>query len=288
MKNIGGLIFAHNSEQIDYALLSVISAGLAKKHLQIPFTLITDKSTVSWMQESNLYSLAKKIFDQIEFYEVRGDTNKRKLMDGQESQVVPFRNSSRATAFELSPYERTLLIDSDFLINSQNLVPYLESEYPLMISKTINPLNGSDIRIHDEYVSDTGIRLLWATCMIFDKTEENKTFFSLVEHIRNNYQLYGDLYGYQNTIQFRNDIAFSIAKHMMSGFVNDKTDLLPEILTSFDKDILIDVDEHRYKFLVENNSGTDVYVLCSTKKLDIHVMNKQSIVRNKEKFLKLI
>lgn len=288
MKNIGGLIFAHNSEQIDYALLSVISAGLAKKNLSIPFTLVTDDSTVSWMKESNLYDKALEIFEHIEFFEVKGDNNKRKLMDGKDSQIVPFKNSSRSMAYFLSPYDRTLLIDSDFLINSKNLLPYLYSQYPMMISKTMDSLNGSEIRIHDEYVSDTGIRLFWATCMIFDKNKENETLFSLVEYIKNNYQLYGDLYGYQNTAQFRNDIAFSIAMHIMSGFIDDDIKFLPPLLTSFDQDILIDVDSDRYKFLVESNLGTDSYIMCSCKKLDIHVMNKQSIIRNKDRLMNLI
>lgn len=288
MKSIGGLIFAHNSEQIDYALLSVISAGLAKKNLQIPFTLVTDNSTLNWMKESDLYSKALEVFEHIELFELREDNNQRRLMDGKESQIVPFKNSSRFSAYTLSPYERTLLIDSDFLINSKNLLPYLYSDHPMMISRTINPLNGSEIGIHDKYVSDTGIRLFWATCLIFDKNKENEILFSLVDHIKNNYHLYGDLYGYQNIIQFRNDIAFSIAVHIMSGFVDDNIGFLPPLVTSFDNDILIDVDLERYKILVESSLGTDAYILCSSKKLDIHLMNKQSIVRNKDKLLNLI
>lgn len=288
MKNVGGLIFAHNSEQIDYALLAVIAAGLAKSHLAIPFTLITDSSTLEWMKKSDLYNKALSIFEHIKIFEVANDNNKRRLMDGKDSQIIPFKNSSRSQAYFLTPYERTLLIDSDFLINSQNLLPYLNSDYPMMISRSMNPINGADIGIHDRYVSDVGIRLFWATCMIFNKNKENELLFSLVDHIKNNYHLYSDLYGYQNTIQFRNDIAFSIAIHIISGFIDNRLEFLPSLLTAFDNEVLLDVDDNRYKFLVENGLGSDSYILCSTKKLDIHVMNKQSIVRNKDKLLALI
>lgn len=288
MKKIGGLIFAHNSEQLDYILLSTISAGLAKKNLQIPFTLITDNSTLEWAKTSGIYPTILEIFEDIKFFEVQGDTNQRRLLDGQESMLVPFTNSSRSAAYRLSPYDRTLLIDSDFLINSKNLLPYLDSQYPMMIPEAINPLDGSEIRIHDKYVADAGIRLLWATCMIFDKTEENELLFSLIDRIRTNYELYGHLYGYNNILQYRNDIAFSIAIHVMSGFVEDRRKFLPPILTSFDRDILIDVEENRYTFLVENSTGSSSYVPCSCKDLDIHVMNKQSIVRNKDKLMGMI
>ena len=50
----GVVIFAHNNRDTDYALMAVIAGGLAKKHLNLPVSLITDKTTVSWMKESKI------------------------------------------------------------------------------------------------------------------------------------------------------------------------------------------------------------------------------------------
>jgi hypothetical protein len=38
----GALIFAHNSRDIDYALMAIISGGLVKKNLKVPVSLATD------------------------------------------------------------------------------------------------------------------------------------------------------------------------------------------------------------------------------------------------------
>ena len=48
----GILIFAHNNREVDYGLLAVISGGLAKKHLHVPVSLVTDHSTKEWLIES--------------------------------------------------------------------------------------------------------------------------------------------------------------------------------------------------------------------------------------------
>ena len=65
----GILIFAHNSRDIDYALMSLISAKFAKKNLQVPVSLVVDKFTVEWMQTSDIYNLSQEIFDKIIYLE---------------------------------------------------------------------------------------------------------------------------------------------------------------------------------------------------------------------------
>jgi hypothetical protein len=63
--NRGAVIFAHNSREVDYALIAIISGGLAKKHLNIPVSLITDSTTEAWMKESEIYQKAVDVFDNI-------------------------------------------------------------------------------------------------------------------------------------------------------------------------------------------------------------------------------
>lgn len=283
----GGLIFAHNSRDVDYALLAVISGGLAKKHLGIPLTLITDMSTVAWMKESQIWDQANSVFERITTVERPITDNTRRLSDGKESKTVPFINADRATAWDLTPYDRTLLLDCDYLIFSDQLNNYWDIEESLLISKSMNDIRGDRVGFLDKNVSETGVHLFWATNVMFTKNQESKNFFDFVKYIRDNYNQYADIYRFDPR-QFRNDIAFSVAKHFLDGFETNLQNTLPPILTVIDKDMLYDVKGEKLLFLIADNLNEDKFNACTITGQDVHVMNKQSIVRNKEKLLELI
>jgi hypothetical protein len=284
----GILIYAHNNRTVDYALMAVISAGLAKKQLQVPASLVTDKSTIDWMKESNIYNKATEIFEKIIEVDRPVTDNTRRLSDGLENTTVPFINSNRASAWELTPYDRTLLIDTDFLILSTRLGEYWDvDEDDVLIGDSINDVYSQQrLGYHDRYVSDTGIKLYWATTVMFTKNQQSKFFFELVNFVRENYKHYADLFRFDNR-QYRNDISFSVAKHILQGFEQDSNQSLPPVLTALDKDVLYDVQNNQLKFLINSNLDNN-FSAANFSGVDIHVMNKQSIVRNKDKLLGMI
>jgi hypothetical protein len=283
----GVLIFAHNNRDVDYALMSIVSGQLAAKHLQVPVSLITDKFTIQWMKESKIYQKAETVFDKIIEVEKPITDNQRNLHDGIENKLVPFVNSNRYSAYELTPYDRTLLIDSDFLIFSDTLNQYWDVDSDVLISTAINDIyDQKRLGYHDRYISDTGIHLYWATTVMFSKSEYSKTFFNLVDQIRENYQYYSDLFRFDSR-QYRNDIAFSVAKHILDGYETDTTLGLPPILSILDKDILLDVSpEGKLMMLISPNLDSN-YIAASLNNLDIHIMNKQSLIRQSDKLLEL-
>lgn len=281
----GILIFAHNNRDVDYALMAIISAGLAKKHLNVPATLVTDKFTKEWMEKSKIYSKAESIFEKIILVEKPSDNNTRLLYDGNSSKTVPFNNSNRSSAYELTPYDRTLLIDSDYLIFSDRLKNYWDLPNSVMISSAMNEITGDRIGFADKHVSETGVPLYWATTVMFSKDTESRLFFDLVNYIRINYNYYADLFRFSPT-QYRNDISFSVAKHILSGFETDKNSNLPPILTVLDKDLIHSIENDKIRFIVNSNNETSIISMVS--KTDIHIMNKQSIIRNADKFLEMI
>jgi len=283
----GGLIFAHNSRDIDYALLAVISGGLAKKHLNIPLTLITDESTVEWMHESNIWDKANSVFEKITIIDRPVTGNVRRLNDGTDSKTIPFINSTRADAWDLTPYDQTLLLDSDYLIFSDQLNNYWDLDSSVMISQSMNDIRGDRIGYLDKNVSETGVHLFWATNVMFTKNKESKLFFELVKDIKINYNQYSDVYRF-DTRQYRNDIAFSVAKHFLDGFETDLSKTLPPLLTVMDRDMLWNVDDDKLLFLIAGPLTEGKYQVCAIKDSDVHIMNKQSIIRNKEKLLELI
>ena len=125
-------------------------------------------------------------------------------------------------------------------------------------------------------ISDTSIDFYWATCVVFKKTEFTKMFFELIEHIRQEWNHYANLYQL-NTRIYRNDYSFSIAVDMLKS---DNIGLMPgTMLYSTDKDVLFKIDDDKLKFLVEKKDRLGQYTAVYTHKQNVHVMNKFSLNR---------
>lgn len=282
----GILLFAHNSRDIDYLQMAMASGGLAKKNLSLPVSLVTDESTIEWAKKSSKYDKCQDIFDKIICIERPITTNKRRLHDGSESTTVPFINSSRPQAWELTPYEQTLLIDTDYFIFSDKLNEFWDVEEDVKISSSINDIyTGNRMGYLDKYVADTGVHMYWATTIMFNKNENSKKFFDLVDVIREQYKLFSDMYRF-DVSQYRNDIAFSIAKHIFDGYRTELRGSLPPVFSAIDKDELVEVAESKLTFLVYESADNNI--ATSIEGTDIHVMNKQSITRHIDKLLELI
>lgn len=283
----GILIYAHNNRTVDYALIAIISGGLAKKHLGQPASLVTDQATVDWMIESKIYHKATTVFENIFTVPRPGSDNFRGLHDGTERNVVQFINGNRNSAYDITPYQRTLLIDADFLVFSNRLAEYWNVDSDVMIGESINDIyDNQRMGYHDRYVSDVGIKLYWATTVMFTKNTYSKMFFDLVRHVKDNYQYYADTYRFDSK-QYRNDISFSIARHILEGFEQSSMGCLPPVLTLLDRDMLHSVDAGRLTVLVSPKLDGN-YCAASMHDLDMHVMNKQSIVRHSGHLLEMI
>ena len=120
MNKKGIVIFAHNSQYLDYARLATISAKLATKNLNLPATLITDNHTIKWTKTNGSYQFLETVFEKIIISDQPDMRNTRNLKDGEVSQRIPFVNGNRNLIWELTPYERTFVLDSDFLLMTDN------------------------------------------------------------------------------------------------------------------------------------------------------------------------
>jgi hypothetical protein len=283
----GIILYAHNNRTVDYALMAVIAGGLAKKNLQVPVSLITDASTIAWMKESNIFNQAETVFDHIIVVDRPTTDNQRRLHDGQTGQMIPFINTNRSTAYDLTPYDRTLLIDSDFFILSNSLGEYWNVDADVMLGSAINDIyDDSRVGYLDRHVSDTGVKMYWATTVMFSKNVNAKLFFDTVNYVKENYSQFADVFRF-DCRQFRNDIAFSVAKHILDGYQQDDVLSLPPVLSALDKDILHGVNGNTLTFLVDHKL-TNSYCAATISNIDIHIMNKQSVIRNKQALLELI
>ena len=283
----GILIFAHNTREIDYAKMAIASGGLATKHLGVPATLVTDKSTQDWMKESGTYSKATEVFENIILVDRPESGKVRAHSDGTQKFVSQWNNINRPSAWNVTPYDRTLLLDCDYFVLSDSLNNYWDVDSDLLISEAYNDIyNAKRTGYLDKFVSAEGVEMLWATTVMFTKNEYTKTFFDLVEHIRQNYETFADLFRFDYRT-YRNDISFSVAYHIMNGFEKNNNHYLPPVLSTPGFDMLYDVVDGKFVFLV-SPMHDDNYCVASIKDQDIHIMNKSSVERNIDKIMELL
>ena len=91
---------------------------------------------------------------------------------------------------------------------------------------------------------------------------------------------YRGVYQFKNTV-YRNDFAFSIAVHILSGYVEDSfIGTLPgKKYYSIDKDILLSIKGDEFKLLLEKADRLGEYTLTKFKGSNLHIMNKFSLER---------
>lgn len=275
MMSKGAVLIARNNGQTDYVKQAVFLAKRIKKYLGIPTSIITDSPDYL----KSVYGVND--FDKVISIGYTDVRNLRVYNDGSMSQrVAQFKNDVRAEAYSLSPYDQTLLLDTDYIISNNILLNCFDSEHNLMMFK-----KSEDIaKVRDErefdYISDASIDFYWATVVYFKKTEENEIFFNLIKHIQKEWIHYRRVYQIGNAL-YRNDFAFSIAVHIMNGF--EKGTFCQELpgkhLYTIDKDLLWDLNEDKMLFLVEKKDYLGEYTPISTKGQNIHVMNKFSLER---------
>jgi hypothetical protein len=287
----GVLMFAHNNTEIDYFRLAVVNALLVQKNLGIKnVTVVTDPHSLKQGEKTLGKRLIKKAINNI----VVVDKDKRFKALNQRlykdtshtAKYLPFYNVNRCDAYEISPYDETLLIDVDYLILSDTLNHCWGHNNELMMNWKYQDImyERKDSTLNRLY--DMGITMYWATVVYFRKTEYVESFFNIVSHVKNNPQFYKDLYKWQGTL-YRNDYSFSIAAHMMSGFVDKGIPQLPTTLyKSFDTDdIHSAIDENTIVMYLEKPRSPGDFMLTKWQGVDLHIMNKWAINRVSEELL---
>lgn len=271
----GVVIFAQNNADVDYIKLATFSANRAKQYLNLPVTLITDSR--GWLEDSQ----PNHPFDQIIDVEYTSASQRKLFFDGAlTSKNLEWRNFARNLAYDLTPYNTTLVIDSDYIINSDNLKLAFARGIDFQIySKSMDLASWRNTEEFDR-VNMYSIPFYWATAFIFQKNEITKSFFNLIAYIKSNWNYYRILYNIDSTL-FRNDYAFSIAIHIMNkkGLNSFAMELPGSMIYTKDKDLLVSSVDNKMQFLLEKKDYPGEYMLAKTQGLDIHVMNKFSLSR---------
>jgi len=271
----GAILFAQNNSTVDYIKLAVFAATRIINHLDIPVSIITDNP--QWLTEH----YPNHPFDQVIEIPIEATPQQKYFHDGTlASHKLDWKNKSRSSVYDLTPYDRTLVIDSDYIISSNILKTALINEHDFQIYSKSFDLASWRTSLEFTRINQYSIPFYWATVFIFNKNHITQCFFDLITYIRHNWIYFRNLYNIESSV-FRNDFAFSIAIHIMNGKSNGEFAVeLPGTMSYvIDKDILVDIIDDKIHILLEKQNHPGEYILSKTQGIDLHIMNKLSLSR---------
>lgn len=246
MKSRGVLILYSESNQLDYKKLADLCARLAEHYLKVPVTIIklTPKKK------------GRRVFK----------------YENLELVTTEWNNGGRYSAYDLSPYDETLLIDADYFIQNDNLANYFGSDHDFLCHNKSWDVTGLDQLNIDESMSYNKFKMRWATVVYFKKSQHAKNIFRMWEKVADDYEYYGKLIGFA-LAPFRNDFCLSIAHQTCSGYDNTNTFShdLPS-MTTVNK--LIDYGNKNWLIWYSHRNKENVIRYSG----DLHVMNKRCIL----------
>jgi hypothetical protein len=260
----GAILFAFNSPKFDYYKMAVATAKRINHFLDMPVTVITDNDSITdtTYQFDNLIT-------------VEPDKSNYK-----EKQV--WINKGRYQAYEFSPYDETLLLDTDYMVNSNKLLCLFDYYDDFCCHDTTSYL--MDLKASQEILSAYSLKTLWATVVLFKKTKRAKQIFECLEMIQKNYNHYANIHNFVGGV-YRNDYALTLALRIVNGHTSLKRDVIPWNLVHVgNKNIHIyrnnsDEFNTEYTVLYDNwQRGKIRKEYNIIKDTDFHVMNKENFM----------
>ena len=242
----GVLLFCFDTVDHKYHKILERCVYLLKKNLGLEITVVTNFETFK-----NLRPLG---FINYKFIEPEIGNKK----NGQE-----WKNVDRHMAYDLSPYDVTLVMDIDYFCFTDNLKQFLDTGYDFLISKNAHDLsnrNSFDMRRFSM------IDMVWATVFVFRKGNKARRIFDMVKYVKSFYSYFMDLYRITDK-RFRNDYAFAIALEQANGFIS--YDTLPIKLHTLPPDCrVIGIQDDGIAWHYNDQIN---YI----KDQDVHVLNKE-------------
>ena len=158
----GVLLFCFDTEHTKYHRILEKCVRLIKKNLQVEITVVTDIHTFKQIEPLGFVTY--------------------KLMEpelGNRKAGKDWRNVDRHMAYELSPYDVTLVMDIDYFPFTDNLRQFLDTKYDFLVSKNAYDLtnrNSFDTRKYSM------IDMVWATVFVFRKGKKAKRVFDMIKY----------------------------------------------------------------------------------------------------------
>lgn len=239
----GAVILARDSGNVLYTQLAAWSAERIQRHLDIPTTIVQIQSEANGTREI-------------------GD------------HAVPWYNLDRYRAWEMSPYDETLLLDADYVVSSDQLRTLFGSEQDLLSMRYAYDVTARRDYQDLNWFGKHRMPSAWATVMYFRRTRVTEMIFYMMGMIQHHWTHYKDIYGITER-RFRNDYALAIALNVVHGH-QGIWPAIPWRMANADPDCdvhQIDSDDFEISFQNAQNRSRCVVVRAQ----DIHVMNKSAL-----------
>jgi hypothetical protein len=240
----GVLLYCFDTPDTAYSRIADRCIALVKKHLELPVTVVTDRDT------------RNKIRSHCDFKTIEIEKNNTKM-------AKPWYNLERHLAYEHSPYDQTIVMDVDYFCFSDKLLKLLDTDYDFLIHQRAHDVTDRNTMRYDR---ESMLDLVWATVLIFRKTDRVRAIFETVKMIKQNYAHFCNLYriSYRN---FRNDYAFAIALNQINGHRDYA--VIPDSIATVPVDVKIVKIDSDGAVLEFGNKR------FSIQNQDLHIINKE-------------
>ncbi len=241
----GILVFCINTDTYRYDRIAAKTIPLLKKNLKLPVTMVTNFETYKMLPPLGW----------IDYKFIENQTGN--MIDGK-----PWNNLDRHRAYELSPYDRTLVVDIDYFCFSNHLSTLFDTNDELLVHDQVYDMTGKGSY---DFRNNSSIPMVWATLIYFRKCEKSRAVFEMVKYIKENYEYFCNLYriDFKN---FRNDYAFAIALQQLNGF--RKFPVMPTKLATLPASAKVQsVNDNGLLWEMGDNYGI-------IKDTDVHVIDK--------------
>ena len=167
----GALLIACNNNQVDYIKQAIFCAERIKNYLEIPVTLVTSNS--GYLYEN--YKDKVSVFDNIVEIDNSSINNYKTFRDGAHTEYkLQWKNASRDKVYDLSPYDETIVMDTDYILCNDTLKHCFEQHNDLLLYKDAVDLSGWRETAEFNHISPNGINFYWATIIYFKKSPKTK------------------------------------------------------------------------------------------------------------------
>jgi len=255
----GVLIFAYNNEHIDYLAMANWSAQNIRRHLNLPVCVVTDRPIPD-----------KYKFEQV-VYAVTEGNNSRWFSDFRQS--FTWYNKNRSNAYELSPWDQTLVLDADYVVANSQLTQLLKVNQDFLCHRWSNDIINSNSFDNNNFFGINRMPMYWATVMLFRRSKTAELIFQSMQMVRDNWNHYRNLYGILKST-YRNDFALSIAMNIVNGHILNIPSIPWNLLTVTPDCKLkqLSLDNYQVEFMSESNKSRQFNFSC-----DYHAMGKQQL-----------
>ena len=260
----GCLVFAFNNGMFDYVRLANSCSIRISEYLDLPTTVVTNE-TIKFDHNFDKVIILPEPSNNARFFH---DTK----------EVGKWINFNRCDAYSITPYDETILLDADYVVNSTQLnllftvnksILYHGHSYDITGNTTFDVANRFGV---------FGFPMSWATVVYFKKDNYTTNFFKIMQMVQENYQHYANVYNF-SAFPYRNDYALSITDSICNGhFLTKENHILWDLAAVIPTDKVECVDKNSYDVAYSTSvNGKQLLHKIHVANMDLHIMGKTDL-----------